>query len=194
LYLPRLLNAEVFVDTVAAGCATRDGFAYAAAKDAGRWQGFAFGRSALVTLDADSLLINQASALQHQQQLDAEQQAKAAAEASLGESSTPLPAVSTTGQVRSSLPAQGVSPPVPDVPAALPQRFFGTVEVSPTTATMDFSTIVNEVIQHFAAQTGTEVTITVEIATQSNDGFDTQFQRTVKENCGVLKFRHASFE
>ncbi len=46
------LNAEVFVNTVAAGCATRDGFAYAAAKDAGRWQGFAFGRSALVTLDA----------------------------------------------------------------------------------------------------------------------------------------------
>lgn len=195
LYLPRLLNAEVFVDTVAAGCATRDGFAYAAAKDAGRWQGFAFGRSALVTLDADSLLINQASALQHQQQLDAEQQAQAVAVVSTpnGVSGT-LPAVTATGQVRSSVSAQAAPPQAPDAPAALPQRFFGTVEVSPTTATMDFSTLVNEVIQHFAAQTGTEVTITVEIATQSNDGFDMQFQRTVKENCGVLKFRHASFE
>ena len=78
--------------------------------------------------------------------------------------------------------------------AALPNRFFGTVEVDATTATMDFSTIVNEVIQHFAAQTGVDVTVTVEIEARTRQGFEAGLQRAVKENCGVLKFRSANFE
>ena len=59
---------------------------------------------------------------------------------------------------------------------------------------MDFSTVVNEVIQHFAAQAGVDVTVTVEIEARSSSGFDANLQRTVKENCGVLKFRSANFE
>lgn len=68
------------------------------------------------------------------------------------------------------------------------------VEVEPTTATIDFSTIVNEVIQHFAAQSGTQVTITVEVEARSTQGFDASFQRTINENCAVLKFRKPSFD
>lgn len=77
---------------------------------------------------------------------------------------------------------------------ALPNRFFGLVEVDATTATMDFSTIVNEVIQHFAAQSGVDVTVTVEIEARTREGFEAGLQRTIKENCGVLKFRSANFE
>lgn len=60
---------------------------------------------------------------------------------------------------------------------------------------MDFSTIVNEVVQHFAAQAGTDVTITVEIEAASQQGFEPAFQRTIRENfSGVLKFRGSNFE
>lgn len=196
LYLPRLLNAEVFVQTVTAGSAMRDGFAYAAAKEDGLWQGFAFGRPALVTLDADSLLISHAAAAEHQQQLEAAQRAQAAAATNAsGSADSTLAAVTGTGQMRGGVSAQADSPSVvPDTPAALPQRFFGTVEVEATTATMNFSTIVGEVIQHFAAQTGTEVTITVEVEAYTPQGFDAGFQRTIKENCAVLKFRNPTFE
>ena len=68
------------------------------------------------------------------------------------------------------------------------------MELDPDKASLDFSQIANEVIQHFTAQTGVEVTITVEIEARFRDGFQAALQRTIKENCGVLKFKSASFE
>lgn len=81
LYLPRLLNSDVFVQAVTAGCASRDGFGYAAAKDGERWLGFAFGQASQVTIDADAVLISQAAAAEYQQKLDAEQRERAALQA-----------------------------------------------------------------------------------------------------------------
>lgn len=193
LYLPRLLNADVFVQTVTAGSATRDGFAYVAGNDGDRWQGFAFGQSAFVTLDADSLLVNQATAMDHHRKLEDEQRAQAAVQQASGSADSEAPAVAVGGQESQATRQEPASAHVATA-QALPQRFFGVVEVDATTATMDFSTIVNEVIQHFAAQTGTDVTITVEVEAQSSQGFDAAFQRTINENCAVLKFRKPSFD
>ena len=199
LYLPRLMNSDVFVQAVTAGCASRDGFGYAAAKEGERWLGFVFGESALVTMDSDSLLISHDAAMQHQQRLDEEQRARAAANlasASAG-GNAPLAGADVAPQ---RAVGQGLAHARQDAAAstpavvALPNRFFGTVEVDATTATMDFSTIVNEVIQHFAAQSGVDVTVTVEIEARTKQGFDAGLQRAVKENCGVLKFRSANFE
>ena len=192
LYLPRLLNSDVFVQAVTAGCASRDGFGYAAGKDGDRWLGFSFGHSALVTMDADTVLISQAAAIEYQQKLDAEQRERAAQQALPVTVGSGVPGTSSPGQRPVASKSEATSAATAAV--ALPNRFFGLVEVDATTATMDFSTIVNEVIQHFAARTGTEVTITVEIEARAADGFDAVFQRTIKENCGVLKFRKPSFE
>ena len=184
LYLPRLMNSDVFVQAVVAGCASRDSFAYAAGKEDGRWLGLVFGQQALVTLDHDSLLISHSAAAQQQQRMDEEQHQRAAAQAAYAKPSATSTSTST-------------STPTPTPihqPAALPKRFFGTAEVDATTATMDFSTIVNEVVQHFAAQAGVEVTVTIEIEAHTKQGFDAALQRTVKENCGTLKFRSANFE
>jgi hypothetical protein len=59
---------------------------------------------------------------------------------------------------------------------------------------MDFATIVDEVVQRFTAKIGVNVTISVEINAQVPDGFDEALQRTVKENCNVLRFTSAEFE
>jgi predicted AAA+ superfamily ATPase len=198
LYLPRLMNSDVLVQAVTAGCASRDGFGYAAAKVGERWLGFVFGESAMVTMDSDSLLISHDAAMQHQQRLDEEQRARAAANlasASAG-GNAPLAGADVAPQ---RAVGQGLAHVRQDATAstpavALPNRFFGTVEVDAPTATMDFSTIVNEVIQHFAAQSGVDVTVTVEIEARTKQGFDAGLQRAVKENCGVLKFRSANFE
>ncbi len=199
LYLPRLMNADVFVQAVAAGCSTRDGFGYAAANDGGRWLGFGFGQPTFVTLDSDSLLVSHDAATRHQENLDKEQRERAAAAtlasgAAGGHTTLLTPSDGPTGTHGQGLAAarQGATAPTPAV--ALPNRFFGTVEVDATRATMDFSTIVNEVIQHFAAQSGVDVTVTVEIEARTRQGFEAGLQRAVKENCGVLKFRSATFE
>jgi len=59
---------------------------------------------------------------------------------------------------------------------------------------MDFSDIVNEVVQHFTSKIGVEVTIKVEVEAKASGVFDDDLQRTIKENCSVLKFSNAEFE
>ena len=73
-------------------------------------------------------------------------------------------------------------------------HFYGTTSLDPVKAKMDFATIMDEVVQQFTAQLGIEVTITVEIEAKKKDGFDESLQRTIKENCNVLKFNNAEFE
>ena len=197
LYLPRLMNADVFVQAVAAGCASRDGFGYASGKEGERWLGFVFGQPVLVTLDSDSLLVSHQAAVLHQQHLDEKQQERAVAAATAANAAAQSNGTAHVAQQGAQ--EQGWAPTTQGTAAStmavvLPNRFFGTVEVEATTATMDFSTIVNEVIQHFAAQTGVDVTVTVEIEARTRQGFEAGLQRAVKENCGVLKFRAANFE
>ena len=74
------------------------------------------------------------------------------------------------------------------------KRFYGTVELAPISAKMDFLSIVVEVIVPFAARLGVDVTITVEVQANARDGFDESLQRTIKENCNVLRFGSAEFE
>jgi hypothetical protein len=66
--------------------------------------------------------------------------------------------------------------------------------LDPVKAKMNFSTIVDEVVEQFSAKVGVNVTITLEIQASARDGFDDATQRTVKENCSVLKFGAAEFE
>jgi uncharacterized protein len=200
LYLPRLLNADVFEQAVAAGCARRDGFAFADGKEGEQWQGFSFGQNALVTVREGAWLISHDAAIYHQGQLEEEERRRQASlvtpEVREPGASSATPSAgsnSSTGGGRSLSPGGGTSPQT-QVPANLPQRFFGTVEVDADVATLDFSTIVNEVIQNFTAQTGVEVKITVEIEAQYREGFQATLQRAIKENCAVLKFRNAEFE
>lgn len=190
VYLPRLAHAKVFDATIAAGCATTDGFAFASAVEADRYIGFCFGRSALVTMDDASVLISHDAAVHYQAKLDAE---AADIEAARQEGVTvPGDATTITGRHRQ-LQKPSPLPNSLSLPSA-PTQFFGTVELDPVSATMDFSTIVNEVIQHFSSRADIDVTVTVEIQAQARDGFDPGTQRTVKENCGVLRFKSAQFE
>lgn len=59
---------------------------------------------------------------------------------------------------------------------------------------MDFATIVDEVVQQFTSRLGVDVSISVEIQANSREGFDETLQRTIKENCNVLRFNNAEFE
>jgi hypothetical protein len=66
--------------------------------------------------------------------------------------------------------------------------------MDPIKAKMDFATVMDEVVQHFSSKLGVSVRISVEIQADFKNGFDQNLQRTVKENCSVLKFSVAEFE
>jgi hypothetical protein len=190
LYLPRLLNADVFVQAVTAGCSRREGFAFASGRDETGLLGFTFGQPSLVTLDSDSLLVSHEAALAQAAGAGCgrkcptggrgalRRRAAPQARIPLGLSGGRGPAVAC--QWCAFAQAQG---------AALPNRFYGTVEIDPDRASLDFSTVVSEVIQHFTTQTGVLVKVTVEIEASHPPGFEAALQRAVKENCGVLRFR-----
>lgn len=59
---------------------------------------------------------------------------------------------------------------------------------------MAFADIIDEVVQQFTAKVGINFEISVEIKASAKDGFDESVQRTIKENCNVLKFGNAEFE
>jgi hypothetical protein len=77
---------------------------------------------------------------------------------------------------------------------ATAKRFYGTMVVDPFLATKKFADVVDEVVEQFTTTVGTEVQITVEIQAKSSAGFDENLQRSVKENCGALKFSSFEFE
>lgn len=59
---------------------------------------------------------------------------------------------------------------------------------------MDFSTLVDEVAGQFTSRTGVQVKLSVETETNNNADFDQNRQRTIKENCSVLKCSTAELE
>ncbi|MFW6258069.1 MAG: hypothetical protein ACOC26_01080, partial [Halochromatium sp.] len=73
-------------------------------------------------------------------------------------------------------------------------QFYGSIELDPVKAKLDFAQIVDEIIEQFTARVGVEVTLSIDIQAKTKTGFDESLQRTIKENCNVLKFGSAEFE
>lgn len=198
LYLPRLVNDQVFRNAIAEGVETEDFFGFAAGKEGDRFLGFSFGKNSLASLDESSLLIDRETAAAYAEKLRAAQPPGPQPE---------HPDTGGTGTGNTS-GASGIddrlTPPTDpmsvhggtghDSAAANKTHFYGTVDLDAVKAKMDFATIMDEVIQQFTAQVGVDVTISVEIEARKKDGFDESLQRTIKENCNVLKFKSSEFE
>ena len=193
LYLPRLLNEQVYKDALVNGLENEDFFGFASGKDGDQYLGFCFGKGALPYLDDTALLIEKDTALSYREKIK------------------PAPELETTNQPDDNIGGY-TNTDIDLVPTAIPQptlpvsagalselttikkQFYGSIDLDPVKAKMDFATIVDEVVQQFTAKLGIEVTISVEIQAKSQDGFDESLQRTIKENCNVLGFKNSEFE
>ncbi len=193
LYLPRLVNDQVFKSAIANGLESEDYFGFASGKDGDRYLGFVFGRSAMTNLDTEALLIEHDAAVAYKAAT-----AIPAAPTSLPESDkTDSPTGDSFGAgipLQTATPSP-TSPTATTKPTTVPKKqFYGTIELDPLKAKMDFATVVDEVVQQFTAKLGVDVTISVEIQANTKDGFDESLQRTIKENCNVLRFGSSEFE
>lgn len=72
--------------------------------------------------------------------------------------------------------------------------FFGSVELDPIKAKLQFSDVADEVLMLFTQKPGVKVRISVEIEAESPSGFDDGIQRSVRENCDQLKFKNRTFD
>ena len=194
LYLPRLVNDSVFRNAINQGVETEDFFGFASGREGDRYLGFTFGRGSITTLDESALLIDREAAVAYRERIQKPPQPTDLG--SLGEE----PGDSSTGNGESG--GSGAKSPKPgetggsDAPTsvAAKNQFYGNISLDPVKAKMDFATIMDEVVQQFTAKLGVNVKISVEIEASSQQGFDESMQRTVKENCNVLRFSSAEFE
>ena len=141
--------------------------------------------AAHIVIDSDSVIVAAAAA-------EAARRKAAAASGGIAEPAGPGAGSTSDGTaVSSGTGASTVSPPAA---VAVKKRFYGTVSLDPIRAKIDFSTVVDEVVEHFTKNPGAEVKISVDIQAEAAGGFDEQTQRTVRENCSVLNFQSAEFE
>ena len=194
LYMPRLLNEQVFRTVIENGLASKDFFGFASGKEQERYLGFAIGSSAIITIDDASLLIERDAAIEYLNKTVEPAPGQGDANPTDTGGSTPSPG--TGDQPQGGTPSSGGddSGTAPPIPTIIKKQFYGTVDLNPVQATMSFSDIVDEVVQHFTSKVGVEVAIKIEVEARSANGFDEALQRTVKENCSVLRFKTAEFE
>ncbi|MBU4261625.1 MAG: DUF499 domain-containing protein [Proteobacteria bacterium] len=193
-YLPRLVDSPVLQETVAAGIQSTDFFGYASGKEGDRYVGLHFGSAGKVYLDETSLIVHPDTARQQQ----AEEEAGRAAGGQEVISQGYTPQKGTIGPIVETREAggEGAVPPhiTPQPATKKARRFHGAVNLKAVTASLDFSNIAQEIIQHFSSQLGTKVSITLEIEAESEEGFSEATRRTVQENSRTLGFNHAEFE
>lgn len=195
LYLPRLKDDTVFQMTMAAGAESRDFFGFAQGKEDGRYVGFSYGKRYVPILDGSLLLIEPSTAAAYEEGLRAAEDVSRtkADESCAGATPMTKPSSGDASGVEDS--ATGTYAPT-GAPAAqsIKTQFYGCIELDPILAKKDFADLVDEVVQQFTQRHDVKVTIAIEIRAESASGFDAALQRAVKENCNVLKFRHAEFE
>ncbi len=189
LYMPRLLNDNVFKATLAKGLSTADYFGFAAGRDGDKYLGFIFERDTMVTLDTDALLIQQDAAIAYREATKPvpQPQVPTASEGDKGGYAGTSP--TTAAPTAPAAPGATVAPT-----AAVKKQFYGSINIDPVKAKMDFAQIYDEIVEQFTSRLGVEVRISIEIQANSTTGFDESLQRTIKENCNVLRFGEAEFE
>ena len=186
LYLPRLKNSLVLEQAVREGVESTDFFGCATVVSGDKYEGFIFGRAGAIHLDAESVLIETAAA--------ADWKAR---------SKAPVPPVLEGGKtaVRPSVPEPATTGgngqpahPMPSLAESCKTRFFGTVELDPVRAQLQFAEIQRELIHHLQTAANARVRIRVDIEAENADGYDEAGVRTVKENARALGFGEAEFD
>jgi predicted AAA+ superfamily ATPase len=198
LYLPRLINFEVFRNTCTQAIQSKDYFALADGKDGDHYLGFTFGIQSIVSMDDLTLLIDCTEANKYVAQLEADKAVKVKDLPDFSTSNNddmPVKPRSIPVDIVGSIGTPTIGNPVVEPPVTrTKKRFYGSVELDPVKAKLDFATIMDEVVQQFTSKLGVEVQISIEIQALTKTGFDESIQRSVKENCSVLKFQSFEFD
>jgi hypothetical protein len=188
LYFPRLSNSDVFLKTVRDGIEHVEYFGYAGSRrDDGELEGLVLGGKATVYLPEPSLLVRPAEA----EEAKARAEAKRTPRRATPSGGIPKPAVGSDAP-----PASTKSPGARSAPPtqAMARRFHGTKTIEDNDMIGSFTAVVENVIEHFLAQYGTKVTVTIDIEAKRAEGFDLKTVRIVRENAKTMHFKTSDFE
>ncbi len=179
LYFPRLLDSRVLQATIGAGAPSRDFFGVASARDDDVYRGFTFGRSSAIYIDTCLLIEPTAAAAYEERTRPAPAMSSGVgADESAGEAGPAGSAAAITATGAASGTAASASQRM--------TRYFGTAELDPIRASLEFTKIVSELVEAFSTRPGSQVRLKVDIEARDPQGFDEVTVRTVRENGKVL--------
>ncbi len=177
LYLPRLRNQDVLVETIRNGLISKDFFAYSAGKDAnGRYLGLLWEtKDAKVLIDGSSLLVKREVA-----------EVQIAQTGAGGDLQKPEGPEKPEGKL--------VKKPIEEGELKPKKRFYGSVTLDPQRVARDAGVIAQEVIAHLAGLPEAEIEVHMEIQARIPKGVPDKVENTVSENARTLKFETHEFE
>jgi len=191
-YLARLRNRDVFVKTIQEAISQPEFFAYAMGKSGDTYQGLIHGGGGSIYVDSASLLVKSTTAAKMKETAKSpdpggNENGGTRPPTRVGNGTgTPAPSTGASGK-----PGTGSIAKTQAIPK---KRFYGTIAIDPVAGAGQFADVMQEVVQHFSAQHGITVTISVEIEAIHPVGFDGKTQGTVRENARTLGFKQAEFE
>jgi predicted AAA+ superfamily ATPase len=186
LYLPRLVDREVLGQAIVKGAGSRDFFATAYGQTSTGFDGFKFGDSN-VQLDGTLLLIDPEAATKYEATLVKPASVPASTGSGVASSPSRAPIVGEDGK-----PYQAGA--APSSGGAKARAFYGSVEVSASTAKMRLVQIADEIVGVLAADPNATIKITVEISAEFPNGASDQIKRSVAENATSLGFKNKTWE
>ena len=193
LYLPRLSTPGVLLDAARDGATSltweTEGFAYADGFDAEAKRFLALTGGALFSPSLDGVLVKPEAARRWLEAQAANKRKQEEDEArQKGLEPEPIAVISPNTK---EVPV--VVAPLP-LQLTRPRRFYGEVEVSALRAATEVDRLVKEVIQHLTSLDSSSVRLILQIEAEAPTGVPENIQRTVSENCRVLKFKQQEFE
>jgi len=185
-YFPRLFDHEVLVGAVKHGVERLDPpFAYATGKsEEGHHTGVVFRRLGSIYFDDRSVLVHPDYVEEPPPPLDLCPRCGRLLEECTCED---LPEVCS----KCGLP---VAECICQAPPRRITRYYGRIQLDPQRANKDMALIVEEVVERFTSQIGSEVQVTLEINAKRPEGFDEATIRTISENSSTLKFENYGFQ
>lgn len=176
IYLPRIKNRQVLINTVKAAITGMlpGPFAYAERWDEAtqKYLGLAIStaNSAQVVIDSDSVIVKPEVAESHRPKTEGEQPTSGGA-----------------------LPDMPIAPPngggsTKPAEEKLPTRFLGTVMISADRPAKEIHQIVEAIVEQLTTLPGSEVTLKLEIDAEVPSGLDRSKVRTLIENATTLNF------
>lgn len=183
LYLPRLKDRDVLAQAIRSGAGSRDFYGTAYAQAGETFEGFKFGDGE-VQLDDTLLLIAAEAASAYEQ-----------AQRPVDVPPTPLPPGSTSPGAGPTVPL----PPTTERPGSIPsppkaRAFYGTAEVTASTAKIRLVQVADEVISMLCSDPNAIVKVTVEISAEFPAGVSDHIKRAVSENAASLGFKSKAWE
>ena len=186
LYLPRLAKSTVLQNAIAAGAPNRDYFGLASGQEGDNYLGFTYGVATSPFMDV-ALLIEPGKAAAYEE-ATRPKPVEPTPTAAGTETTTPTATVEGRGTTD---PAATTTTP----PASKPTHFYAIADIDPNgTPAIQFSKVINELVELFTLKPGTQVRIKVDIEATSAEGFDETTVRAAKENSRVLNIRTADFD